>query len=69
MEHPHALSQRALEWRALLLGAGAKPAQMPDDDRLEEYWRAYFSSIFNPARLKVVGHDIGNAEEILAQPA
>ncbi len=26
---------------------------MPDDDRLEAYWRAYFSAIFNPARLKI----------------
>ena len=25
---------------------------MPDDDRLEEHWRVYFASIFNPARLK-----------------
>ena len=46
---------RSAHWNgdALLLGAGAKPDQVPDDDRLEEYWRAYFSSIFNPARLKV----------------
>jgi DNA polymerase len=33
--------------------AGAEPADVPDDDALEGYWRAYFSSIFNPARLKV----------------
>jgi uracil-DNA glycosylase family protein len=26
---------------------------VPDDDRLEAYWRAYFASIFNPARLKI----------------
>ncbi len=46
---------RSAHWNgdALLLGAGATPDQVPDDDRLEEYWRAYFSSIFNPARLKV----------------
>jgi DNA polymerase len=33
--------------------AGANPADVPDDDRLAEYWRVYFSSIFNPARLKI----------------
>jgi len=33
-------------------GPGAERAQVPDDDALEEYWRAYFSAIFNPARLK-----------------
>jgi DNA polymerase len=37
----------------LRLGAGANPADVPDDDRVEAYWRAYFASIFNPARLKV----------------
>ena len=37
----------------LTFGPGANPADVPDDDRLEEYWRAYFSSIFNPARLKI----------------
>ena len=26
---------------------------MPADDALEATWRTYFSSIFNPARLKV----------------
>ena len=46
---------RSAHWdgETLQLGAGAKPADVPDDDKLEEYWRAYFSSIFNPARLKV----------------
>lgn len=46
---------RSAHWDgdALRLGAGARPDEVPDDDRLEEYWRAYFSSIFNPARLKV----------------
>ena len=32
---------------------GASKADIPDDDRLEAYWRAYYSSIFNPARLKI----------------
>ncbi len=32
---------------------GANRADVPDDDKLEAYWRAYYSSIFNPARLKI----------------
>jgi DNA polymerase len=46
---------RSAHWNgtALTFGPGADPAQVPDDDHLEAYWRAYFSSIFNPARLKV----------------
>ncbi len=32
---------------------GADRSQLPDDDAVAEYWRAYFSSIFNPARLKI----------------
>ena len=28
-------------------------ADVPDEDRLEEHWRTYYASIFNPARLKV----------------
>jgi probable DNA metabolism protein len=37
----------------LHIGPGASPADVPDDDKLEEYWRAYFAAIFNPARLKI----------------
>jgi DNA polymerase len=46
---------RSAHWNGetLLLAEGANPADVPDDDRLEEYWRAYFRSIFNPARLKI----------------
>ncbi len=46
---------RSAHWdgEALRMGAGAQRADVPDDDKLEAYWRAYFSSIFNPARLKV----------------
>jgi len=32
---------------------GADPADAPNEDALEEYWRTYYASIFNPARLKV----------------
>jgi probable DNA metabolism protein len=32
---------------------GASKADAPSEDRLEETWRRYYASIFNPARLKV----------------
>jgi DNA polymerase len=46
---------RSVHWNGAetVFGPGADPADVPDDDRLAAYWRAYFSSIFNPARLKV----------------
>jgi probable DNA metabolism protein len=46
---------RSAHWNGetLELADGANPADVPDDDRLETYWRAYFRSIFNPARLKI----------------
>ena len=46
---------RSVHWTgdSLEFGPGASPADIPDDDRLEAYWRAYYSSIFNPARLKI----------------
>src|SRR6478672_5263773 len=34
-------------------GPGAKRAEAPSGDPLEETWRIYYASIFNPARLKV----------------
>ena len=37
----------------LRIGPGADAREVPDDDALEAYWRAYFGAIFNPARLKV----------------
>ena len=37
----------------LRFGPGADKADVPDEDRLEEHWRTYYASIFNPARLKV----------------
>lgn len=37
---------------ALTVGPGADPADAPREDALEEYWRTYYASIFNPARLK-----------------
>jgi DNA polymerase len=46
---------RSAHWDGteLRLAAGANRADVPDDDHLEAYWRAYFCAIFNPARLKV----------------
>ncbi|MEJ2604243.1 MAG: UdgX family uracil-DNA binding protein [Gammaproteobacteria bacterium] len=39
--------------RALSFGPGAARSDCPDGDALEEHWRVYYASIFNPARLKV----------------
>jgi len=46
---------RSAHWdgETLRFDMGASPSDVPDDDRLEAYWRAYYSSIFNPARLKI----------------
>ena len=46
---------RSAHWDGseLRLAEGATPADVPDDDHLETYWRAYFAAIFNPARLKI----------------
>jgi DNA polymerase len=46
---------RSAHWdgESLRFGDGARAADVPDDDHLEAYWRAYFRSIFNPARLKI----------------
>ncbi|MEX0409432.1 UdgX family uracil-DNA binding protein [Aquibium sp. LZ166] len=37
----------------LAIGPGAARADAPAEDNAEALWRTYFSSIFNPARLKV----------------
>jgi DNA polymerase len=37
----------------ITFGSGASRSDCPDGDALEEHWRVYYSSIFNPARLKV----------------
>jgi len=46
---------RCAHWDGLALTftAGVSKAEAPTDDRLEETWRRYYASIFNPARLKV----------------
>jgi probable DNA metabolism protein len=38
--------------RTLSFGPGADRAGAPSDDALEDFWRTYYASIFNPARLK-----------------
>ncbi|HWH22677.1 MAG TPA: UdgX family uracil-DNA binding protein [Allosphingosinicella sp.] len=38
---------------ALIEGPGATRAEAPEGDPVEETWKTYYSSIFNPARLKV----------------
>ncbi|MBN8969913.1 MAG: UdgX family uracil-DNA binding protein [Rhizobiales bacterium] len=47
--------ERCAHWdgHALTFTAGATRADAPSDDPLEETWRTYYASIFNPARLKV----------------
>lgn len=46
---------RSAHWdgETLSFGAGATKADAPSEDVLEDYWRTYYASIFNPARLKV----------------
>jgi len=45
----------SIHWdgQALTEGPGATRADAPSGDPLEETWRTYYASIFNPARLKV----------------
>lgn len=38
---------------SMTFGDGASRRDCPDGDALEEHWRVYYSSIFNPARLKI----------------
>ena len=46
---------RSAHWdgSTLRYGKGATKADAPSEDMFETYWRTYFASIFNPARLKV----------------
>ena len=39
--------------RRLLFGDGTRREDAPRGDAMEDMWRTYFASIFNPARLKV----------------
>jgi probable DNA metabolism protein len=38
---------------AVSITSGVAKSEAPTEDRLEEVWRSYYASIFNPARLKV----------------
>lgn len=38
---------------SLTYGPGVSPAAAPKHDELEELWKTYYASIFNPARIKV----------------
>jgi probable DNA metabolism protein len=46
---------RSAHWdgETLRFDRGATRDQAPSDDLLEELWRSYYASIFNPARLKI----------------
>jgi len=37
---------------SLTLGPGARVEDAPQDDEIEEFWKTYYASTFNPARLK-----------------
>ena len=47
--------ERSAHWNleALTFGPGGRRSDAPPDDAHEGLWRTYYSSIFNPARLKV----------------
>jgi DNA polymerase len=47
---PHASAH--WDGHTLQFGPGAHRAHAPDHDALEDLWRTYYASIFNPARLK-----------------
>ncbi len=38
--------------KSLLIGPGRAKSDVPSEDAVEDQWRVYFSSIFNPARVK-----------------
>jgi probable DNA metabolism protein len=46
---------RCAHWdgKELSFTEGADISDMPQDDRIADYWQVYFASIFNPARLKI----------------
>ena len=46
---------RSVHWNGeeIRFEQGASKSDIPDDDRLADYWRTYYSSIFNPNRLKL----------------
>ena len=53
---------------AVSITPGVSQSEAPTADRLEETWRSYYASIFNPAR-KVKAMQQRDAEKVLAEPA
>ncbi|GGC99223.1 UdgX family uracil-DNA binding protein [Aquisalinus flavus] len=47
--------RRSVAWdgRTLIFGPGATRDSVPAEDAVEDQWKAYYASIFNPARVKV----------------
>lgn len=47
--------ERSATWNKtdLIFGPGGTRSAVPQTDRLDEHWRTYYRSIFNPARLKI----------------
>ena len=47
--------RKSIRWHGgqLSVGPGGQRADVPQDDAFEDAWRAYYASIFNPARVKV----------------
>lgn len=47
--------ERSLYWDGahLAFGEGVPQSRTPNDDGLEDLWRAYYASIFNPARVNI----------------
>jgi uracil-DNA glycosylase len=45
----------SIHWdgKTLSEGPGAQKSDAPDGDPIEEVWKTYYSSIFNPARVKI----------------
>jgi probable DNA metabolism protein len=45
----------SIQWDGAVLqeGPGAKKSDAPEGDPIETVWKAYYASIFNPARLKI----------------
>ena len=46
---------RSAHWdkQTLSFGPGARKSDVPSEDALEDHWRTYYASIFNPARVNV----------------
>ena len=65
---PDAGGERALGRRALRMGRRGRRRGRRREDALEELWRAYYRSIFNPARLKPARCG-PRCRRILAEPA